>query len=79
MSTEIGPIHSNNTWTLTKLPPKHKAITCRWVFKVKEGADNGPSIKVRGFQQQEKINFTETFAPIIKWATIHTAIALAAA
>jgi hypothetical protein len=59
MSMEIGSIHSNNTWTLAKFPPGHKAITCRWVFKVKEGVDNGPPIKkarlvARGFQQQER-------------------------
>jgi hypothetical protein len=82
MSTEIGSIHSNNTWTLAKLPPGYKAITCRWIFKVKEGVDNGPPIKkarlvVRGFQQQERINFIETFAPVINWATICTAVALA--
>jgi hypothetical protein len=84
MSLEIGSIHSNNTWTLAKLPLGHKAITCRWVFKVKEGLDNGPPIKkarlvARGFQQKEGIDFIETFAPVIKWATIRTAVALAVA
>ena len=54
ISLEIGSIHSNNTWTLATLPPGHKAITYRWIFKVKEGVDNGPPIKkarlvARGF------------------------------
>jgi hypothetical protein len=84
MGTEIGSIYRNNTWTLAKFPPGHKAITCRWVFKVKEGVDNGPPIRkarlvARGFQQQEEIDFTETFVPVIKWATIRTAVALATA
>lgn len=64
------------------LPPRKKALNCRWVFKLKVGLGGTPSIKkarlvVKGFEQKEGIDFTETFALVIKWATIRIAIAIA--
>lgn len=34
---------------------------------------------VNGFEQKDGIEFTSTFAPIIKWATIRVVIAVATA
>jgi len=51
---------------------------------LKPGLNGQPPIKkarlfVKGFEQQQGIDFIETFAPVIKWATLKIAIALAAA
>jgi hypothetical protein len=75
---------SYKTWTLTTLHPGYKAISCKWVFKLKDYIDGRPPLKkarliAQGFQQQEGIDFTKTFAPVIKWATICTVVALATA
>ena len=39
MQEEIDSIRSNNTWTLVELPPDKKAISSRWVYKVKIGSN----------------------------------------
>ena len=39
MHKEIGLLTTNNTWTLTHLPPHHKAVGTKWVFKVKYKRD----------------------------------------
>ena len=79
MREEIDSIHANRTWTLTDLPHNKKAISSRWVFKVKPG--NPPRYKARlvarGFEQKDGINFTDTFAPVVRWETIRILIAIA--
>jgi hypothetical protein len=56
-----------------------KVITCRWVFAVKR--DERGRIKkfkarlvIHGFKQQLGINYSETYAPAIRFGTIRAAI-----
>lgn len=35
MKSELGSIEKNHTWELCDLPPGHKAIGLKWVFKLK--------------------------------------------
>ena len=82
MQEEITSIHSNNTWTLVPLPPNTKPITSRWVFKIKPGS-NGEQVRykarlvARGFEQTTGVDFQETFAPVVRWETIRTLLAIA--
>nr|GEX41182.1 ribonuclease H-like domain, reverse transcriptase, RNA-dependent DNA polymerase [Tanacetum cinerariifolium] len=39
MKDELDSINRNNTWKLTSLPPGHKEIGLKWVFKTKKDAD----------------------------------------
>nr|GFB21723.1 ribonuclease H-like domain, reverse transcriptase, RNA-dependent DNA polymerase [Tanacetum cinerariifolium] len=39
MKDELDSINRKNTWRLTSLPPGHKAIGLKWVFKTKKDAD----------------------------------------
>ena len=39
MENEIQSIMKNKTWTLTELPPGHRPIGLKWVFKLKKNAD----------------------------------------
>ena len=39
MADEIAALESNQTWTITSLPPHKKAIGCNWVYRVKYKAD----------------------------------------
>lgn len=59
MSAEMSSHEVNNTWTLTELPRGRKAIKSRWVFKLKENA-NEKRFKARlvakGFSQKYGID-----------------------
>lgn len=71
MRDEIRSIVENHTWKLI-LPPKDaQVIQGRWVFRTKTDV-NGNITKyksrwvVRGFQQEQGSNFTDTFASVVK-------------
>ena len=39
MAKEIEALELNNTWVIADLPPEHKPINCKWVYKVRYNAD----------------------------------------
>ncbi|CAI7782320.1 unnamed protein product [Closterium sp. NIES-54] len=39
MESELKSIEENNTWELVELPEGRKAITSKWLFKIKSDAD----------------------------------------
>ena len=84
MEEEFDSLATNDTWKLTNLPPNHRALGGKWVFKHKRGPD-GSIIRykarwvVRGFEQREGIDFNETFASVVKPMSYKAIFALAAA
>lgn len=82
MRRELEFFHENNVWTLVE-PKGVNAVKCKWVFKVKRGID-GEIIRYRarlvakGFIQKYGINFSETFAPVVRHSSIRLLFALAA-
>jgi hypothetical protein len=66
-----------------KLPPGHKAIGSKWVFKVKRNPDGTVErykarLVAKGFGQRPGVDFDETFAPTTMWAALRAILALAA-
>ncbi|GJZ83384.1 ribonuclease H-like domain-containing protein [Tanacetum coccineum] len=66
----------NNTWDLVDLPKGRKAISSKWVWKIKYKSDGEiERYKVRlvakGFNQKEGNDFDETFSLIVKIVTAH--------
>ncbi|GJS41667.1 retrovirus-related pol polyprotein from transposon TNT 1-94 [Tanacetum coccineum] len=59
MEEEVESLHKNKTWELVKLPKEKRVISCKWLFKVKDGIPGVESKRykaryvVRGFDQRE--------------------------
>ncbi|CAI7818937.1 unnamed protein product [Closterium sp. NIES-53] len=83
MESELKRIEENGTWELVELPEGRKAITSKWLFKIKSNADgkierykSRPVAK--GYQQKEKVESKELFAPVVKLTTLRALLAGAA-
>ena len=68
---EIQSHLENGTWELVTLPKGHKAIGCKWVFKVKRNTDGSVErykarLVAKGFSQRPGLEYDETFASTLK-------------
>ena len=84
MQEEIDSLLENETWILTSLPPRCKALDGKWVYKIKRGPEGEiqhykARWVVRGFQQKEGIDYAETFASVVKLMSYKAIFALACA
>ncbi|KAK9212808.1 hypothetical protein WN943_002190 [Citrus x changshan-huyou] len=82
MEDEYNALIKNETWTLIPNYSSYKLIRNKWVYRVKEnpyGTINKYKARsvVKGFLQIPYIDFTETFNPIVKAATIRIILTLA--
>jgi hypothetical protein len=83
MKAELDAVEKNRTWELADLPRGHRAITLKWVFKLKRD-EVGAIIKhkthlvARGFLQREGIDFDDAFTPVARMESMRLLLALAA-
>ncbi|KAM2792749.1 hypothetical protein PS2_004362 [Malus domestica] len=83
MKEEIHAIEKNDTWELTKLPPNQKAITVKWVYKIKCTADGSVDryksrLVAKGYKQKYGVDYDEVYAPVVRLDTARLLISLAA-
>ncbi|CAI7742215.1 unnamed protein product [Closterium sp. NIES-54] len=80
MESELKSIEENGTWELVELPEGRKAITSKWLLKIKSDVDDKiehykSRLVAKGYQQKEKVDYKELFAPVVKPTTPRTLLA----
>ncbi|GIL91628.1 hypothetical protein Vretifemale_19249, partial [Volvox reticuliferus] len=80
---EIAAQLSNGTWELAKPPEGTRLLPCRWVYKVKRGADGGierfkARLVAKGYEQRAGIDYGELFAPTTRSVSLRALLAVAA-
>ena len=81
MVEEYDSIVRNSAWEIIPRPEGKSVVGSRWIYKVKQVADGSVEkyraiFVARGFSQIEGINYEETFAPIARYSSIRTILAL---
>jgi hypothetical protein len=83
MVEEYDSIVKNSVWDIVPRPIDKSVVGLRWIYKVKQAADGGVEkynsrFVARGFSQIEGIDYGETFAPIARYSSIRSILALSA-
>jgi hypothetical protein len=83
MMEEYSSIMKNDIWEVVLWPEGKSMIGSRWIYKIKHVADGKvDKFKARfvakGFSQKEGIDFSETFAPVVRYSSIRAVISIAA-
>ena len=83
MVEEYDSIVRNDVWDVVPRPVGKSVVTSRWLYKTKIAADGSVEkhkarFVARGFSQIEGVDYDETFAPVARYTSIRTIIAIAA-
>ncbi len=81
MKKEYDSLMANNTWTLVPLPVGRKPISCKWVFKIKQGANGEVErykarLVARDFTQTYGVDYNKKFAHVAKFTSIRCILTL---
>ena len=83
MIEEYQSIMKNDVWDVVPRPEGKSVVTSKWIYKIKHAADGSIEkykeiFVARGFSQKEGIDYEETFAPIYRYTSIGSVLAVAA-
>nr|GEV55935.1 retrovirus-related Pol polyprotein from transposon TNT 1-94 [Tanacetum cinerariifolium] len=83
MQEELNKFERLEVWELVPRPDKVMVITLKWIYKVKLEElggilKNKARLVVRGYRQEEGIDFEESFAPVARLEAIRIFLAYAA-
>ena len=83
MLEEVSQFERSKVWNLVPRPHDRTVIGTRWVFRHKlddqgQITRNKARLVVQGYNQEEGIDYDETFAPVARMEVIRMLIAFAA-
>lgn len=84
MQEEMDAQHLNGTMSLVPRTPEMYVLGCRWIHTVKLNADGTPyklksRLVARGYEQEECVDFIETYSPVVRTSTIRVVLNVAVA
>ena len=81
MKEEVNSLKENDTFELTSLPVGRNVVGGKWVYAIKQNAENGNVFKARfvakGYNQTEGIDYNETFAPTANITSVRALMQIA--
>lgn len=82
VSQEMQIIHMLNTWTLVPPTDDMNILSSRWVHTIKLNPDGTVKklrsrLVARGYEQEEGLDYLETFSPVVRTATIRLMLNIA--
>jgi len=82
MHEELNQFKRNEVWDLVPKPTSHKSIGTKWVFRNKLHESsiivrNKARLVAKGYNQEERINYDETYAPVARLEVIRLLLTFA--
>ncbi|GJX91812.1 retrotransposon protein, putative, ty1-copia subclass, partial [Tanacetum coccineum] len=83
MNVEMQSMKDNQVWNLVDLPPNCKTVGSKWLFKKKTDMDGNihtykARLVAKGFTQTYRVDYEETFSPVVEIKAIMILITIAA-
>ncbi|GKE22258.1 retrovirus-related pol polyprotein from transposon TNT 1-94 [Tanacetum coccineum] len=84
MQDELNQFIANDVWDLVPLPKEHTIIGTKWVYRNKLDENgivsrNKARLVAQGYNQQEDIDYDETYAPVARLESIRMLLAITCA
>lgn len=80
---ELEAHETNKTWSIVERKPSMRVIDSKWVFKILKDTNGNiyrykARLCARGFMQREGIDYTDTYAPVVRYDSLRVLLAIIA-